>query len=172
MSELRTCAAVLVLLWPAHSAQTVAASAQTSPRLHKLGVKREGWLVPGRDYFRKLSKAAGKEIEGVAVTHKIFEAPEEIFVRADGRRVRPLVGRRSDAWLFAVRRFGAYESDGRVFAYEVGLVPVFVTRSWGKTYVGAMYNVFYVDEDGDGVFESSYSGWPLRELPGRLRRNA
>ena len=175
MSSLMRYAAVLVLLGPTLSTQIMVVSAQTSRQPRNVELKKEGWLIPGRDYFRKLSKVAEKETEGVAVTHKILEAPAEIFVDAEGRRVEQLfVRRKPDVMFYAVRRFSVYESGGRAFAYEVGLVPVFVNRGrnyWAKTYAGAIYIVFYVDEDGDGVFESRYSGWPLRELPERLRRN-
>jgi hypothetical protein len=175
MSKLRTCAAVLILFGPVLTTQTMVASAQASRQPRKVVVKKEGWLIPGRDDFKRLSKVVEKNIEGVAVTHKIYEAPDEIIVDAEGRRVKTLfVRRRSDVRLHAVRRFSAYEADGRVFAYEVGLVPVFTTKGknyWEKSYAGAMYILFYVDEDGDGVYESRFSGWPLRELPEWVRRN-
>lgn len=170
MSKLRTCAAVLALF---ASALLAVASAQPSRQPRQVAVKKEGWLIPGRDYFRKQSRAAEVEIEGVAVTHKILEAPAEIFVDAEGRRVDPFAGRGSDVRLHAVRDFSAYESNGRVFAYEVGVVPVFVTVGKNHrelSYAGAMHNLLYVDENGDGVFESRFSGRPLRELPERLRR--
>lgn len=173
MLKSRTCAAVLILLGPVLQTQT--ASAQASRRTRKVEVKKEGWLIPGRDYFRKLSRVVEMKIEGVAVTHKILEAPAEIIVDAGGHRVKPFVRRAPEAALFAVRGLGTYESNGRVFAYGVDLVPVFVVRGenyWELTYAGAMYVLFYVDDDGDGVFESRYAAArPLRELPERLRRN-
>jgi hypothetical protein len=172
LSKLRLYAPTIILLGLILSPEILVAQVSQKPR--KVVVKKEGWLIPGRDGFQKVSKVVEKNIEGVAVTHKILEAPAEIIVDVEGHKVKPFVRRKSDVRLFSVRGFSVYESEGRIFAYGVALVPVFFTRGknyWEKTYAGAMYNLFYVDDDGDGVFESRYGGLPLRELPAWLRRN-
>lgn len=174
MGKLRTCAAAAALLGPLVSAQAVAVSAQPRQEPRHVAVKKEGWLIPGRDYFRKLSRVAVKDVEGVAVTHKILDAPFEVIVGGGGLRVNPYARRRSGVILHSVREVSTYEANGRVFAYGIKLVPVVFTRGrnyWEKSYLGAMHVMFYIDDDGDGVFESRYAGWPLRELPERLRRN-
>jgi hypothetical protein len=149
-------------------------SAQNSQKPRKVVVKKEGWLIPGRDDFKQVSNIVEKNIEGITATQKVLDAPNEIVVDVDGNRVEPFVKRKSNARLLSVRSFSAYESNGRVFAYGVSLVPVFFTRGknyWEKTYAGAMYNLFYVDNDGDGIFESRYGGLPLPQLPEWVRRN-
>lgn len=166
-------AALLILLATLLSPQIIVC-AQDSRKLRKAVVKKEGWLIPGRDDFKQVSKVVVKNIEGVDVTQKELVSPAEIIVDVDGSRVKPFVRRKSDVRLFSVRGFGVYESNGRVFAYGVNLVPVFFIRGkdyWEKAYAGAMYNLFYVDENGDGVFESRYGGLPLRQLPEWVRRN-
>ena len=167
-------AALLILLGTILPPQPLVVFAQDSQKRRKVVVKKEGWLIPGRSDFKNVSKVVEKNIEGIAITLKLHEAPTEIIVDVDGNRVKPYVGRKSDVRLFSVRGFGVYEANGRVFAYGVDLVPVFFTRGknyWEKMYAGAMYNLFYVDEDGDGVFESRYGGLPLRQLPEWVRRN-
>jgi hypothetical protein len=172
MSKSETHAVISVLLAAILLPQIV--SAQNSQKPPKIMVKKEGWLIPGRDSFKQVSEVVKKNVEGVAVTQKVLEAPTEIIVDMDGNRIKPFVRRKSDVSCFSVRGFSVYESKGRVFAYGVALVPVFFIRGknyWEKIYAGAMYNLFYVDEDGDGVFESRSSGFALRELPEWVRRN-
>jgi hypothetical protein len=172
MSRSGTFAAGSILLAAIFLAQIV--SAQNSQKPRKVVVKREGWLIPGRDDFKQVSKVVEKNIEGVAINQKVLDARTEIIVDVDGNRIKPFVRRKSNVPLYSVRGFSMYESNGRVFAYGVDLVPVSFIRGknyWEKTYAGAMYNLFYVDEDGDGIFESRYSGLPLRQLPGWVQRN-
>jgi hypothetical protein len=174
MRKSRTYATVLILLGTILPPQIIVVSAQDSQKPRKVMVKKEGWLIPGRDDFKQVSKVVEKNIDDVAVIHRILEAPTEIIVDVDGNRVKPFVRRKSDVRLFSVRGFSVYESNGRVFAYGVALVPVFFIRGknyWEKTYAGAMYNLFYVDEDGDGIYESRHGGLPLPKLPEWVRRN-
>lgn len=173
MSKSGTHTAVSILLAAILLPQIIV-FAQNAQKPRKVVVKKDGWLIPGRNDFKQVSEVVEKNIEGAAVTQKVLDAPTEIIVDVDGNRVEPFVTRKSNVRLFSVRGFSAYESNGRLFAYGVSLVPVFFVRGknyWQKTYAGAMYNLFYVDEDGDGIFESRYNGLPLRQLPEWVRRN-
>lgn len=164
-------AALLILPGTLLSPQ-IMVCAQASQKPRKVVVKKEGWLIPGRDDFKQVAKVVEKNIEGVDVTRKELESPAEIIVDVNGSRVKPYARRKSAVRLFSVRGFDVYESKERVFAYGVELVPVFFIRGknyWEKTYAGAIYNLFYVDENGDGVFESRYVGLPLRPLPEWVR---
>ena len=173
MSRTTSCAAILILFGVIFSSSVIG-HAQGSQNPRKVTVKKNGWLIPGRDNFKQVSKVLEKNIEGIDVTQKILEATEEVIVDGEGRSVKPLGERKPNVQLFSVRGFSVYESDGRVFAYGVALVPVFFERGkkyTQKMYAGAMYNLFHVDEDGDGIFEARYAGLPLRELPDWLRRH-
>ncbi len=173
MSKSGTYAALSILL-AVILLQQITVSAQNSQKLRKVVVKKEGWLIPGHNDFKQVSKVVDKNIEGVAVTQKVLEARTEIIVDVVGNRVKPFVRRKLNVRLFSVDGFSMYESNGRVFAYGVALVPVLFIRGknyWEKTYAGAMYNLFYVAEDGNGTFESRYGGLPLRQLPEWVRRN-
>lgn len=172
MSKSETHVSILVLLAVILFPQIVAAQSPQKPR--KAVVKKEGWLIPGRDDFKQVSQVAEKKIEGVAIIQKLLKAPAEIIVDLDGNRVNPWVKRKPDVRHFSVRNFSIYESKGRVFAYGVDLVPILYFKwkgGWGKTYAAAMHNLFYVDGDGDGIFESRYDEFPLRQVPDWVRRN-
>jgi hypothetical protein len=164
----------LVLLGAILSLQIHLVSAQESQKPHKVTVNKDGWLVPGRDDFKKESKVIEKNIDGVEVTHRIMESPAEIFVDVSGKTVELFAKRKSDALILSVRGFSVYEANGRVFAYGITLVPVDVTKRgklYYKSYIGAMYSLFYLDENGDGIFESRYVGLPLPSLPDWARQN-
>jgi hypothetical protein len=174
MGRSRVISAIFSLTAVILSAPIILISAQDSQKPRKILVKKEGWLVPGQNYFKDVSEVVEKNIEGVAVTQKVLKAPTEIIVDVDGNTVKPFVKRKSSVRLFSVYSFSVYESKGRIFAYGVDLVPVFFIRGkdyWEKSYAGAMYDLFYVDEDGDGIFESRYGGLPLRQLPDWVRRH-
>jgi hypothetical protein len=171
MRKLKIHIAFLVLLGAMASLQIHLATAQES---RKVTVNKDGWLVPGRDDFKRESKVIGENIQGVEVTNRIMESPTEIFVDGSGKRVELFAKRKSNGLVFSVRGFSVYEVNGRIFGYGVTLVPVDVTRRgklYYKSYIGAMYSLFYLDEDGDGIFESRYGGLPLPQLPDWARRN-
>src|SRR5687767_12982725 len=99
MGKAKTYSAALILLGTIFSPQIIVC-AQESQKPRKIMVKKEGWLISGRDEFKQVSKVIEKNIEGVPVTHKILEAPTEIIVDVDGNRVKPFARRKSDVRLF------------------------------------------------------------------------
>jgi hypothetical protein len=149
------------------------AKTEKSTRLRKKTVKEDGWRVPGIDEYRKVSSVTEKQVKGVAVTQKVFEAEARPVVDLDGQTVGNIDAKGINVSqavadekkrLFDVRGFSTYEVNGRVFAYGVTLVPVVIEKNI-RTYAGAMYSLFYYDEDGDGRFETRYSGLPLPGIP-------
>ena len=174
MRKGKTLGAVLSLLACTFSSQISFVAAQDSQKSRQPAVKKEGWIVPGRDSFNQVSKILEENIEDVNVTQKILKAQNEIFVELSGKTVEPFVKRKSAAQRFVIHGVTAFESKGHVFAYAVYLVPVSVIRGknyWEKVYMGAMYSVFYLDENGDGIFESRYGSFNLPKLPEWVRRN-
>lgn len=166
--------ALVILVVGLLTPQINVVSAQNSQKPREANVKKDGWIVPGLDDFRQEAQVIEKDIEGIRVIHHILKSPAEIFVDANGRRVELFAKRKSKDRIFSVRNFSAYEIKGRIFAYSVSLVPIDLTRRGNliyKSYIGAMYDLFYLDEDGDGIFESRYGGLPLPKLPDWVRRN-
>jgi hypothetical protein len=174
MNRLKVYIAFIALLVLTLLPQVPFASAQVSRQTRKPVMKIGGWIVPGRDDFKRESKVIKENIEGFEVTRRILESPTEIFVDVSGKTVELFARRKSDSRIFSVGGFSMYEMNGRVFAYSVSLVPIDITRRgnrYYKSYIGAMYDLFYLDEDGDGNFESRYGGLPLPKLPEWARRN-
>ncbi len=89
----------------------------------------------------------------------------------DGNSARKVV--RKNGWkvpsitsgLFSVRSLIEYEANGNIFAYEVSMIPTDANRNGTRTTLGVAYGSFYVDEDGDGNFESRYDNGRLPSLP-------
>jgi hypothetical protein len=96
-------------------------------------------------------------IADLRVTQKVFGASGEPVVDGEGLTVKDVTKLKVGARAFAVRSFTSYEFDGHTFAYGVSLVPVIVEENI-QTYAGAMYDLLYTDEDGDGNFETRSSG--------------
>jgi hypothetical protein len=164
--------ALLILIMGLLMSQFNFVSAQNSQKLREATVKKEGWLVPGRNDFRQELKVFEKDIDGICVIHRILKSPSEIVVDVTGRKVKLFAKRKSNDRIFSVREFSVYEAKGRIFAYSVSLVPLDITRRGNlfyKSYIGVMYDLFYLDEDGDGIFESKYS-LSLPKLPDWVRR--
>jgi hypothetical protein len=136
-------------------------------------LKQEGWRVPGIEEYKKVSRVKERQVTGGTVTQKVFEAEARPVVDLDGTTVGNIDQKginvsyqiaKKKKRLFDVRDFSTYEVNGRVFAYGVTLVPVAIEKHT-RVYVGAMYSLFYYDEDGDGRFETRYSGLPLPKTP-------
>lgn len=144
-----------------------------SARTRKKVVKQDGWRVPGVDEYRTVDTVLKKQINDIEVTQKVFKSEARPVVDLDGNTVGDinqqginvtLQTAKKKRRLFDVRGFSTYEVNGRVFAYGVTLVPVVIEENI-RIYAGAMYSLFYCDEDGDGRFETRYSGLPLPKTP-------
>ena len=133
--------------------------------LPKPAVKKEGWVIPGSSHFKKLEAFERRVIDGTEVLYQVVlhEEQDEPLVTGDGNEVK-LEAAAEGQRLFAVREVTAYRVDNRIFAYAVRLVPVAIDNG-ARAYAGAMYQTYFYDEDGDGVFETRYSHLPATKLP-------
>jgi hypothetical protein len=58
------------------------------------------------------------------------------------------------------------EIEGKIFEKYVSYATVGVAENGSKAYGGRLINVFYFDDDGDGIFESRYdASRPFEKLP-------
>jgi hypothetical protein len=62
-----------------------------------------------------------------------------------------------------VREFSAFIAEGKTFAYKFNGVVIGYSDKGNKIYAGAILTVDYVDENGDGKFETCY----LNTLPNK-----
>src|SRR5215218_6595793 len=118
-------------------------------------VQRDGgWDIPGRDQA------------GAVEYSELRSSPDGDFLfNRFLNQKRPLVEvehfsftKQGDLSIGAttciVYEIGGCERGGRTFAYLVVLNPVRVDIHGQRTHVGAVYYFIYVDEDGDGSYET------------------
>lgn len=133
-------------------------------------VEKDGWLIPGSDRFTEEGETRSVMADGVEVYQKKMRSPvKDPLVNGHGHTVGPDAVSKPGSRLLAVREFHSYEVGGRTFAYLVLLVPVEVAANGARTYFGAMYSLYYYDEDGDGVFETRYSALRSLKVPAWAR---
>ncbi|GEM_PF-2982228 len=142
-------------------------TSQSKPR--RKVIKKEGWQIPGIKDFTKVSNVKPLRVNDIEVSQKVYQSESEPIVDIRGNTIE-LNKQKANNPLFAVRDFIVYEVKGHIFGYGVTLIPV---QLQGETriYAGAMYNMFYLDEDGNGIFEARYSGLPLPDLPQWIKQN-
>jgi len=51
-----------------------------------------------------------------------------------------------------------YSVDGRVFAYRAKFRKANIREDGSRVYLGAEFILYFYDEDGDGTFETRYTG--------------
>lgn len=147
------------------SRPTVVMETDSSPQLFKV-TRQRPWLIPGEKQFSSVLKTGNEQIGGALVQSKTFQCLGELpqseidfyYMRGDGQlyvRTLPL----------AVQHLSSYSLDGRTFAYRVSFVPVDVRSDGSREYVGAVFILYYYDEDGDGKFETRYGDLTSLKLP-------
>jgi hypothetical protein len=136
-------------------------------------VKDSGWAIPGIKEFTTLSSAQEKQFDGVTVSQKVYIADPRPVIDIDGNKVGHIdhegihvtpESARAKKQLFDLRGFSAYEVNGHVFAYSITLVPLAIEKQ-RRMFTGAMYRLLYFDEDGDGRFETRYTGFTMPKVP-------
>lgn len=136
-------------------------------------IKEEGWRIPGTKEYVTVSSTHEKQFYGVTVGQRFFNAEARPVVDHDGNTVGsitsqginvPLKIARSRKQLYDLRDFSTYDVNGNTFAYVITLVPLAIDERT-RTYTGAMYRLLYFDEDGDGRFETRYSGFTMPRIP-------
>ena len=71
----------------------------------------------------------------------------------------------------AVQHLSSYSVNGRPFAYRVSLVPVNLRSDGSREYIGAVFILYYYDEDGDGKFETRYGDLTRLKMPDWYKRD-
>jgi hypothetical protein len=138
---------------------------QSVPPLFRV-TRRIPWLIPGESQFNIVLKTSIEKVNGALVESKTFQCSGEFpltevefyYVRSGGELyVNPL--------LLAVQHISSYSIGGRTFAYRVALAKVNVRSDGSREYIGAIFTLYYYDEDGDGKFETRYGDLTSLKLP-------
>ena len=116
-----------------------------------------------------------RTIDGVEVRVKSHPLPEEQIVFLEncspkaGSKAEP-VDERGGRQGSVVRGFLSYQAGGRVFAYSFAAYAVTVKDGFIIERYGAMGNIYYVDENGEGSFKRRQGARPLKSLPDWVKR--
>jgi len=165
-------AAALVLFTPSLTCgqQHGEMTANRAARSRRGEVREGGWRIPGADHFTTEGKSQRVTVDGVETERKTMRSSvEDPLVDEEGNAVGADAASKTDKRIFAVREVHSYQVSERVFAYLVRLVPVEFEAGGTRVYAGAMYNLYYYDEDGDGRFETRYSALRSPKIPGWAR---
>lgn len=132
----------------------------------------EGWKVPGRTEFRK--EADRKEVvwNGVKVNVFMLETDRRPIVDRTGKSIGTIDDNgfrinlkvKPDPVRFDVRIVNRLEVSGKIFAYQVTLVPIIEVENVSG-FGADLLNFTYIDEDGDGRFEMRYQSFEALTVP-------
>ncbi len=126
-------------------------------------IKKEGWAIP-LTINQVPNKVGVKYIDGLVIETKALlpeERPidfENYYSRSDNEII-------ISANRCLVRNFIAFESKGKRFAYQVIYNPLGKDYEKDGNLIAAVYNIFYVDKDGDGLFDERLQQTQFPPLP-------
>ena len=144
----------------------------SAKRLIPIVSKQTGWEVPGLGKLKTISDRQLIQFEGNEISRIRYTSATEPHVDIDDFFLDSGGRLTIETAPCNARELYAYSIGGKVFAYEAYAVITIAAKHSGREPVGAMFNAFYYDEDGDGRFESRYSGdAQLRKIPAWARRN-
>lgn len=155
---------VLLCLFVSLSSPVSGQSASPASESRKLVVRENGWKVPGREDMTTIIRTEEVDIAGVKVKRSLLRS----FFETEPLAVIDLF--RTDnsgnimvrSELCTVRGLSVYEINGQEFAFEASLIPTDAARNAIRVNIGIAYNLFFYDRDGDGNFETRFSGRILR----------
>jgi hypothetical protein len=157
---------LLLSLRSDNKAQQAEIRDKSKPTFLNRAIKEEGWQIPQVTAFTILIQRSEKKVEDVEVVEKAYQAnPSKPLFNLDGYYLNSDGGLIINTTTNAVHDLQSYEVKGKIFAYRVDLVPVTIQDDGTRVYMGAMYSVNYVDEDGDGKYETRYGSLNPPKLP-------
>lgn len=135
-------------------------------------IKKDGWVLP----FDETTTKAGlkkKEIIGNdntisnlksirEVDVQFFQLLRPVLVTIDSYIVNENKSIIVKSTNYEVRNYAAYSLYNKVFAYEITYYGVSLSEG-RKEYLGCLTSAFYIDEDGDGLFETRY--YEIEKVP-------
>lgn len=119
-------------------------------------IKQQGWNIPILE-DREATFTKTSIVENYPITIQGYELKKPVDMQFDYYALRI-----ADNYLISssrnveVKGFIAYIAEGKTFAYKFYGVVIGYTEEGYKVYAGAILTTDYVDEDGDGKFETCY----------------
>jgi hypothetical protein len=129
----------------------------------KTVVNEKGWKIPKTG---KIEKQQEIFIEEIKTTENTLTINANSFIKL------------KDSKSCEIRRAVSYQIKNRIFAYKFSCVPFAETQSKTKKgvtnrkdYAGAIFHFYFVDNDGDSLFEIKYSSLKMMEsLPSWVKK--
>ena len=164
---------VLVFTTVICAAQKTESSEIQSPQniiLNK--VISKNWKLPINEEKEKQGTGKGM-IDNYPVETRYYKLPKPFDMRWDIYSFRAndnaLVTTYNDV---EVRGFLEIIAEKKTFAYRVEAIPFGINQHGGKSYAGAILTAYYVDEDGDGTFETYYINKMPDKIPDWIPKDA
>ncbi len=118
-------------------------------------VRRDnGWHIPGLDAAGTVERVEHHRATNGDYIRKSFLNAHRPLVEVEHYSVGPSGQLQIGVTTCIVYEIQACERGGTTFAYIVNLNPVSVDIHGRRTHMGAMYLFGFVDEDGNGSFET------------------
>lgn len=173
MRNIRVLFVVFILIWVTPQIPLNAysgANAPTDPDRVESVIKIAGWEIPKAERASN-AKTWNVKIDNQPVQRIEMLVDKEQRLQLEGFSLgKSTVKNQSSLTLTintefcSVKSIFAYERNAKRFAYEVLYVPLAV-RDGIEIPAAAVYNVMFVDNDGDGRFEERYGAFKLKSLP-------
>lgn len=137
----------------------------------------KGWTILGLENFRPTDKITIVNKNGCKIIVREYENKNKnvgfnaVLVNYDRTNVREkaniVLAENKENTLYQVNSVLVYEIDGRILAYNINLVEVFVDGypNYTTKNTGGLHRVFYLDEDNNGSFEVRFEALYLSYFP-------
>ncbi|MBX7062228.1 MAG: hypothetical protein K1X52_11255 [Pyrinomonadaceae bacterium] len=178
MRNIRVLSVAFILIWvtPQIPLSTYSgANAATDPDHIDSVIKVAGWEIP------KAERASNAKTWNVRIDNRPAQRIEMLVDKEQRLQLEGFTLGKStleekssltltiNTQFCSVKSVFAYERNAKRFAYEVLFVPLAV-KDGIEIPAAAVYNVMFVDNDGDGRFEERYGAFKLKSVPSWVDR--
>jgi len=134
--------------------QTQSGSSSHDSKMANRVISNTGWIQP-RIERMTLVRSASFESEGKTIALRVYQARNTNY-----DLINYFVGENDIVTInsnrLAVREMATYESRGKIFAYSLRLNPLSHASDEIRSYAGASIERLFLDQDGDGKFETMF----------------
>jgi hypothetical protein len=124
-------------------------------------ISEAGWEIPGLEYCKKgkvIYKQNNKRVTSYLLKENLFVEPF-FYILEDKRKIND-DPEDSHIMRWRVREIIKYEACGIIYCYKVSYNPYSIPKSEGVGgAMGALYEILYYDDNGDGRFERLTDGF-------------
>ncbi|MEP6903256.1 MAG: hypothetical protein ABJA66_16015 [Actinomycetota bacterium] len=126
-----------------------------SAKLSK-SIKFGGWTIPEIKDAEVIDNDICK-MQNSSVARKLYKLKKRFYTQQDFYSLNSNGILTVETQYLAITTVLTYNYNEKTFAYCIQYIPYGVSKNGGRALYGFPVTVFYVDEDGDGKFESRYA---------------